>query len=168
MNPEILETLMPEKPYTLFIADLHLSPKTEPLNTLFTRLARSTLARQADAFYILGDLFDFWLGDDLLDEPAYAVMANQLASIAEKGVQCFFQIGNRDFLIDQRFYDQTGFQPIDDPVLIDLYGTPTMLSHGDILCAMDMMYQMFRKMVRMPEKRQAFLSMPMEKRISEY
>lgn len=165
---ETLDTLAPEKPYTLFIADLHLSPKTVQINELFKQLTGSKVAHEAESFYILGDLFDFWLGDDLLDHPEYAIFANQLASIAESGVKCYFQIGNRDFLIDQRFYDETGFQPIDDPVMIDLYGTPTLLTHGDLLCSMDMMYQMFRKMVRMPDKRKAFLSLPMEQRIATY
>jgi len=146
-------------PKTLFIADLHLEPNRPiPLNYFKEFLANRV--QQADALYILGDLFEVWLGDDQ-DEPTYQTIQTALYN-----VKCplFIMHGNRDFLLGADFAEATGSQLIKDPHLIDLYGTPTLLMHGDILCTQDKDYQAFRQQVRHPEWQKQFLAQPLAQR----
>ena len=115
-------------PFTYFIADLHLSAERSDISQcLFQFLEHD--ARQADALYVLGDLFEAWIG-------------------ADAGVSIFFIHGNRDFLIRERFAKQAGFTLLPEQVVIDLYGTPTLITHGDELCTQDVAYQKFRKKAR--------------------
>ena len=157
------------EPYTVFVSDLHLSEKTPALNQLWDHLLASDFLRRADAFYILGDLFDFWLGDELLDIPAYAHIANQIAFLSSHhDVACYFQPGNRDFLVGKRFYCQAKLTPLEDPYSVDLYGIPVLLSHGDIFCTQDSAYQTFRKITRNKLIQWFFLKLPLNWRHRYY
>jgi len=144
---------------TLFIADLHLSPdRPIALNLALEFLAGR--AKQAQALYILGDLFEVWLGDDD-DEPVYKTV---LAALRDLTIPVFVMHGNRDFLLGTEFSAITGCQLIADQQVIDLYGKPTLLMHGDILCTLDTDYQAFRHQVRDPKWQQFFLSQPLATR----
>ena len=120
-------------------------------------------ATQAERLYILGDLFEAWIGDD---DPnlEYARVKNALASLAKKGVACYFMHGNRDFLIADEFAAQTHCELLDDPVEIDLYGRRALLMHGDTLCTDDHEYQEFRKQVRNPAWQRQFLALSLQQR----
>ena len=155
-------------PYSIFLSDLHLSDKTPEFNAIFSALLASDLFKKAEAFYLLGDLFDFWLGDDLLTDPVYGAIGSAIAGLSASGVPCFFQQGNRDFLVGNTFCEATGMTAIDDPAVIDLYGTPTLLSHGDQFCTSDLAYQAFRKQIRDPQKKAFFLSLPLAARLTQY
>lgn len=147
-----------------FISDVHLSVKREDISKRFV----SFLERQlddAEQLYILGDLFDLWLGDDLSPE-YYISQLNALRHVVEKGVSVSIMHGNRDFLAGKEFIAQLGCTFINDPLVIDLYGTTTVLTHGDMLCTDDVDYQAFRKEIRKPEAQSAFLSLSPQERIA--
>lgn len=149
---------------TVFISDLHLSDKRSDACHLFDRFAHSW-GRQAEAIYILGDLFDAWIGDDI--SPAF--MGKELAALREltgRGIPVYVMRGNRDFLMSADFETATGCQLIEDPMVINLYGTRTVLSHGDALCTQDTEYQAFRSQVRDPAWQHAFLATPLQTRIA--
>ncbi|HHB91878.1 MAG TPA: UDP-2,3-diacylglucosamine diphosphatase [Thioploca sp.] len=141
---------------TLFIADLHLSPsRPDSLKLILEFL--SGRAKQAEALYILGDLFEVWVGDDD-DEPIYKSV---LAALQDLTIPIFVMHGNRDFLLGKQFTKNTGCQLIPDYHVIDLYGKPTLLLHGDTLCTLDTDYQAFRQQVRKPNWQKFFLSQPL-------
>ena len=144
---------------TLFVSDLHLSPARPAQLALFLEFL--ACARQsAQALYILGDLFEVWLGDD--DEtPANTAVVSALAAMSSAGVRVWVGFGNRDFLYGPRFVATSGAQLLEDYAVIDLYGTPTLLTHGDLLCTRDVKYQRFRRVVRHPVVRRLFLSIPL-------
>jgi len=147
---------------TLFIADLHLDPRRAvPLACFKEFLANR--ARQAEALYILGDLFEVWLGDDE-DEPAYQEIKTALHDLTCSGVPVFVMRGNRDFLLGAGFADATGCQLINDPLVINLYGTATLLMHGDTLCTKDVDYRAFRIQMRDPQWQKTFLTQPLAHR----
>jgi UDP-2,3-diacylglucosamine hydrolase len=150
-------------PHTLIISDLHLSPRHERITELFLRFLRDT-APQADALYVLGDLFDYWAGDDDLDEPLHRQTADALRALSGGGVPVFLMHGNRDFLMAEKFAAACGATLLDDPALLDFYGTPTLLTHGDALCTDDTGYQAYRQQVRNPVWQQQFLSQPLAQR----
>tara|TARA_R110000744_G_scaffold118205_1_gene220792 strand:- start:6330 stop:7070 length:741 start_codon:yes stop_codon:yes gene_type:complete len=132
--------------FTYFIADLHLSAEREDIShCLFQFLEHD--ARQADALYVLGDLFEAWIGDDN-QTPFNQQVASAFKQVADSGVDVFFIHGNRDFLIRERFAKQAGLTLLPEQVVIDLYGTPTLITHGDELCTKDVAYQKFRKKAR--------------------
>ncbi|WP_153447310.1 UDP-2,3-diacylglucosamine diphosphatase [Vibrio algicola] len=133
---------------TLFIADLHLSPLRPDITDCFLHFMQ-TEAPQAQALYVLGDLFEFWIGDDD-DTPFNHTIKQAFSSLTKQGVKCYFIQGNRDFLLGKRFCQQTGVTLLDDVCLIDLYGIPTVILHGDTLCTMDENYQKFRARVHQP------------------
>ena len=147
---------------TLFVSDLHLDEARPDATAQFERFLGAT-APGADALYILGDLFEYWLGDDGLALPFNAHIARLLASIP---VPTSFIHGNRDFLVAQRFANDTHIKLLDDPTIIDLYGERTLLMHGDTLCTDDHEYQAFRKQVHDPRWQQAVLAQPIEARIA--
>lgn len=149
---------------TLFIADLHLSAERPETLRLFLDFLAGE-ARQAEALYILGDLFEAWLGDDLV-LPEYAPVLDALRTLSESGVDIYVMHGNRDFLLGKAFEQMSGCQLIDDPLCIDLYGTPTLLMHGDLLCSDDLPYQAMRQQLRDPAWIDAFLAKPVEERIA--
>ena len=147
---------------TFFIADLHLAPKRLiPLVTALDFFAGR--ARSADALYILGDLFEVWLGDDE-DEPAYQPVLTALHELNVSGVPVYVMHGNRDFLLGDGFAKATGCKLIPEQHVIDLYGVPTLLMHGDTLCTLDVDYQKFRQQVRNPQWQQQFLAQPLAQR----
>ncbi|MGY0564259.1 MAG: UDP-2,3-diacylglucosamine diphosphatase [Paraglaciecola chathamensis] len=133
-------------PFTYFIADLHLSAQRSDISQCLFQFLDSD-ALQADALYVLGDLFEAWIGDD--DQtPFNQQVASAFKRVADAGVSIFFIHGNRDFLIRERFAKQAGFTLLPEQVVIDLYGTPTLITHGDELCTQDVAYQKFRKKAR--------------------
>ncbi len=150
--------------YTLFISDLHLEDQRTGATQWLVGLLRGA-ARQADALYILGDLYEFWIGDDVQSETAKTV-ATEISNLSNAGTPCYFMHGNRDFLIGKQYAGLAGFQLLPETVVVDLYGTPTLLLHGDTLCTDDLEYQAFRKQVRDPQFQGMFLAMPVEKRLS--
>lgn len=147
---------------TLFISDLHLDACRPKVTALFLAFL-SGEARRAEALYILGDLFEAWLGDDDPD-PHHARVAEGLAALADSGVPVHFLVGNRDFLLGRDYAERAGMRLMREPVLLNLYGTPTALLHGDVLCTDDTEYQAFRRMVRQPEWQRGFLAKPLEER----
>lgn len=130
---------------TLFISDLHLDPRWPIISQRFLRLLADR-ARKADALYILGDLFEAWIGDDE-DDPHYTEIRQAMKSCAEH-TPIFVQQGNRDFLLGKGFEADTGSQLIDDETIIDLYDEPVLLMHGDQLCTDDHKYQQTRTLLR--------------------
>jgi len=149
---------------TLFISDLHLDASRPAIVAQFERFA-SEIAPGSDALYILGDLFEYWVGDDGLDLPFPARIAAALRPLAAR-VPVRFMHGNRDFLVAERFARATGIELIEDPTRIDLYGTPTLLMHGDTLCTGDSAYQRFRAQVRDPAWQRAALARPIAERLA--
>lgn len=149
--------------HTLFISDLHLHPERPRTTRIFLRFLQET-APHAEALYILGDLFEYWLGDDDLIEPGHTEITQALARLACDGVKIFLLHGNRDFLIGEAFAQAAGAQLLDEPSLIDLYGTPTLLTHGDTLCSDDLDYLAFRSKVRSATWQHGFLAQPLVQR----
>lgn len=150
-----------DKGLVLFISDLHLDPARPAIVELFMGfLARR--APEAEALYILGDLFEAWIGDDAVDagHPVIAAMR----ALSDRGVPLYVMRGNRDFLLGEDFAAMTGATLLPDPTLIELHGEPTLLMHGDSLCIDDVEYQQFRAMVRDPDWQQAFLAKSVEER----
>ncbi len=150
---------MPTDDFTLFVSDLHLAPAQPVLTRRFVRFCHE-IAPSASALYVLGDLFDFWIGDDTLDDPLHREVCGALRSVAGAGVAVRFMVGNRDFLAGDAFAAASGAVPIADPTMIDLHGTPTLLMHGDSLCTDDHAYMAFRAQVRNPKVQAQFLAMP--------
>ena len=130
---------------TLFVSDLHLSAERPGKLELFKKLLRGP-ALNADALYILGDLFETWAGDDDRTPP-HPEIISELSEFTLAGGCLYLMRGNRDYLTGQQFAQETGGQLIEDPALIDLYGTKTLLMHGDTLCTGDIKYQIFRRVV---------------------
>ena len=121
---------------TYFISDLHLDPARPHLFTLFDQFIEK-IKPDAEALYILGDLFEFWIGDDIIDLPIgkpYLSVIEKLKSLSDLDVKIYFIQGNRDFLIGKVFMDRIGGTLLPDEVVIDLYGTPALIMHGDTLC----------------------------------
>jgi UDP-2,3-diacylglucosamine hydrolase len=142
---------------TLFISDLHLTAGRPAITNLFYDfLARE--ARAAEALYILGDFFEYWIGDEAVEQPEYRPIVRALGSVANAGTPIFFMRGNRDFLIGTGFERASGCRLIADPTRIDLYGLPTLLMHGDVLCTDDVNYMAFRKMARDERWQREFLA----------
>ena len=150
-------------PHTLLISDLHLCPTRPRITELFERFL-SGPAQDAEALYILGDLFEYWAGDDDLGDPFNAQIARALRETARRGVRIHVMHGNRDFLMGELFMSESGGDFLPDPSLINLHGKPTLLMHGDTLCTDDRDYQNFRAMVREPQWQASFLAKPLEAR----
>ncbi len=147
----------------LFVSDLHLSPARPAIPRVFLDFLAAE-AGKADALYILGDLFDYWVGDDDLSDPFNASIAGALKALAGRGTEVFFLAGNRDFLIGADFARETGVTLLVEPHLATIAGVPTLLVHGDLLCTDDTDYQEFRREVRGPAWRDAFLARPLAER----
>jgi len=151
--------------HTLFISDLHLSTERPAINALFLDFLR-TRAVRAEALYMLGDLFEYWIGDDVATSPEYQPLLPGLHTLTKAGVPVYVMHGNRDFLIAQGFEQQTGCQLLPDPTVISLYGENTLLMHGDTLCTDDVAYLKFRLMVRNPDWVKMFLSKTLPERVA--
>ena len=149
---------------TLFISDLHLSGERESITKLFIDFLEKR-ASKADALYILGDLFEVWPGDDMI-QPDYEESITKMKQLADNGLPLYIMQGNRDFLMAEKFSEVSGATLIEDPTVIDLYGTPTLLMHGDTLCTDDVDYQKFRAMVRDPHWQNEFLAKSTEERLA--
>ncbi|WP_258328668.1 UDP-2,3-diacylglucosamine diphosphatase [Citrobacter farmeri] len=144
---------------TLFIADLHLCTEEPAITAGFLRFLAGE-ARQADALYILGDLFEAWIGDDD-PNPLHREMAAAIKALVDSGVPCFFIHGNRDFLIGKRFARESGMTLLPQEKVLDLYGRRVLIMHGDTLCTDDAGYQAFRAKVHQPWLQTLFLALPL-------
>lgn len=149
---------------TLFISDLHLED-SRPETLAWLRALLHGPVREADALYILGDLFEFWIGDDAVSDSAQAV-AQEISALAAGGVPCWFLHGNRDFLLGPDFAARAGLQLLPESCVVDLYGTPTLLLHGDTLCTDDTKYQAIRRQLRDPAWQAAVLKRPVAERLA--
>jgi UDP-2,3-diacylglucosamine hydrolase len=152
---------------TLFISDLHLEADRPEIGEQFLAFLDAEAA-DADALYILGDLFEYWIGDDDPDS-YYAAMKKALRGVTDRGVPVYFMHGNRDFMIGEGFAAETGVQLLNDPAPVNLYGRPVLLSHGDALCTDDVKYQEVRKLTRDPAWQAGMLgkSVPERRAIAE-
>lgn len=150
-------------PHSLFISDLHLSADQPHSMAAFQRFL-AEVAPQAEALYILGDLFEYWAGDDDLEEAFNSRVIAALHSLAQHGTRVYLLHGNRDLLIGEALAHACHATLLNDPVLIDLYGTPTLLSHGDTLCTDDAEYQRYRAQVHDADFQQQFLAKPLAER----
>ena len=147
---------------TLLVSDLHLDASRPGITRLFLDFLAGE-ARQAEALYVLGDLFEAWVGDDDPGEPGASVCA-ALKALADSGVPVFLMRGNRDFLFGPGIAARCGATLLPDPCVVDLHGHPTLLMHGDLLCSDDVGYQAFRRQVRDPAWQATFLAQPLEAR----
>ncbi|RYZ95358.1 MAG: UDP-2,3-diacylglucosamine diphosphatase [Moraxellaceae bacterium] len=147
---------------TLFISDLHLHESRPPITRAFFHFLH-TQAKYAEALYILGDFFDAWVGDDD-DAPLNVAVAAELKRLQQAGTKVFFMHGNRDFLLGEKFANSAGLILIPENTVIDLYGTPTLLLHGDSLCTNDNDYMAFRQQVRSAQWQQQILAQPLAAR----
>jgi UDP-2,3-diacylglucosamine hydrolase len=141
----------------LLISDLHLSEERPAANERFFSFLEKE-ARGAGALYILGDFFEYWIGDDDLAHPFNAVIAGALREVTRNGVALYFMHGNRDFLAARGFCAATGARLLEDPTVVDLEGEKTLLMHGDTLCTDDHDYQAWRRTARSAEFQRGFLA----------
>ena len=144
---------------TLFIADLHLQTEEPAITDGCLRFLQGE-ARQADAMYILGDLFEAWIGDDD-PNPLHQQIASAIKAVVDAGVPCYFIHGNRDFLVGQRFARQSGMLLLAEEERLDLYGREVLIMHGDTLCTDDPGYLAFRAKVHTPWIQRLFLALPL-------
>jgi UDP-2,3-diacylglucosamine hydrolase len=154
-----------------FISDLHLSEAIPKTVAAFEHFIEVT-ANDADSLFILGDLFEFWVGDDVLDasvDNARARFARRMAALlhtlGERGIALYVMHGNRDFLLGQRFMKAAGALPLPDPFVITAFGKRTVLAHGDALCTADPAYQRFRRFARNAFAQRVFLSLSLKTRL---
>lgn len=149
--------------HSLFVSDLHLWHTRPAITAVFIEFLQNT-ASKAEALYILGDLFEYWAGDDDRKDSHLQTVIAALAACAAAGTRLYFMHGNRDFLIAEGFAEAAGLTLLPDPTLLELYGRRTLLSHGDALCTDDTAYQAFRRQVREAAWQQQFLAQPLAAR----
>jgi UDP-2,3-diacylglucosamine hydrolase len=147
---------------TLFISDLHLEESRPDITGAFLRFLE-TRAMGVERLYILGDFFEAWIGDDERT-PLQEQVAAALRDVRDSGTEIFLMHGNRDFLIGQDYCERAGATLLGDPTVIDLYGTPALLMHGDSLCTADVEYQKFRASMRNPQMQKMLLARPLADR----
>jgi UDP-2,3-diacylglucosamine hydrolase len=146
----------------LFISDLHIDASRPQIAEQFLAFLR-TEAADAAALYILGDLFESWIGDDAPDSAQFAAIAG-LRTLTSGGVPCFVMHGNRDFLMSRQFCEMSGAQLLPDPLIVTLYGEPVLVMHGDALCTDDHAYQRLRATVRDADWQRQFLALSIDAR----
>lgn len=146
----------------IFISDLHLDISRPRATAAFLRFLQ-TDARLTERLYILGDLFEVWLGDDSSDPYSDRVL-DELSFYTKLGHECLFMRGNRDFMVGQRFSRYTGIRLLDDPTVEMIYGERVLVMHGDLLCTDDQGYQRFRRIVRNPIVQRGWLALPLATR----
>jgi UDP-2,3-diacylglucosamine hydrolase len=152
----------------LLISDLHLSAALPETAAVFERFIGSTAAT-AQALYILGDLFEYWVGDDELEQsatPFVAHICRLLHSLSERGIALYVMPGNRDFLLGPRFARAAGASMLPDPFILHAFGQRIVLAHGDALCTLDRTYQRFRRIARQPAVQRLFLQLPLRWRLT--
>jgi UDP-2,3-diacylglucosamine hydrolase len=149
---------------TLFISDLHLDGDLPEIGNQLLKFLK-TEAVDADALYILGDLFETWVGDDD-PNPHFATIKIALRKLVSKRVPVYFMHGNRDFAIGEQFAQETGVQILPDPHVVELYGEIVLLSHGDAYCTDDVQYQTIRKKTRDPAWLEMMLKKPLRERLA--
>ena len=147
---------------TLFISDLHLCAQRPDMTAALVRFLERD-APKADALYVLGDLFEFWIGDDD-PNPLHHQVAEAFLALSRQNVPIYFIHGNRDFLLGKAFAKRAGMTLLGDPCVIDLYGERVLLSHGDLLCTLDEGYQKFRRITQQKWLRWLFLRLPLTRR----
>ncbi|OWY31098.1 UDP-2,3-diacylglucosamine diphosphatase [Herbaspirillum robiniae] len=147
----------------LFVSDLHLQASLPRTAAAFLAFLQ-THARQTQRLYLLGDIFEYWAGDDDLATPFNQQIADAIKAVREHGVEIFWIAGNRDFLVSQGFADAAGLTLLDDPHVVTLAGRTLALAHGDAQCTDDQAYMAFRAQVRQPAYQQQFLAMPLAQR----
>lgn len=153
-----------EQPYCLVVADIHLQPENKhPINDAFIRFLQNE-AKHAEALYILGDLFEMWVGDDI-GLQQYADVIALFKELTDAGLKIYLQYGNRDFLMRQKFSEATGIQILEDTTLVELYNTPYLLLHGDQLCTDDIGYQRMRRVFRSKFVQWLFLNLSRKRRL---
>lgn len=145
--------------HVLLLSDLHLSEALPRTVEAFEHFIHVT-ANGADSVFILGDLFEYWIGDDMLASPFARHIAGQMHTLSERGIALHVMHGNRDFLLGRRFMAAAGAMLLPDPFVITVFGKRIALTHGDALCTADMAYQRFRRVVRAPFVQRLFLSLP--------
>jgi UDP-2,3-diacylglucosamine hydrolase len=150
-------------PFTAFVSDVHLAEERPRIVEQFFAFLSSD-ARTADALYVLGDLFEYWAGDDDLDDPLNRSVADAFSQLRGAGTVVHFLHGNRDFLVGSAFAARAKVALVEDGSVVDLYGTPTLLMHGDTLCTDDLEYQKFRAYARDPGNQARFLAQPLTAR----
>ncbi|GAA3526798.1 UDP-2,3-diacylglucosamine diphosphatase [Zobellella aerophila] len=148
---------------TLFIADLHLSTGRPDITAAFLRFMAEEAPR-ADALYILGDLFEFWIGDDE-PNPLHACVAEACRACVGQGTPVYFVHGNRDFLLGRDFAGRAGLTLLPEHTVVELYGKPVLIMHGDTLCTDDRDYQRFRRITHWPWLQWLFRRLPLSWRI---
>lgn len=148
----------------LFISDLHLSP-TKPQVTLLFQHFLKHVAPRCDQLFILGDFFEYWLGEDVMTAFQQDIL-NQLKTLAEQGVALYFIHGNRDFLFSRSTLEQYYITLLKDPTLLLLFGKKVLLCHGDHLCTLDRPYQRYKKVARNPIIKWLFLHLRKSTRLS--
>ncbi len=151
---------------TAFISDLHLTPN-RPESTQWFRQFMHTSQNKVNEIYILGDLFDFWIGDDAADFLGHSEAEEILRTTKQSGIATYFIHGNRDFLVGSEFEQRTGCQILADPTVITLGGERVLLTHGDTLCTDDVEHQEFRALTTTDKWKIAFLNKPIEQRMNE-
>jgi UDP-2,3-diacylglucosamine hydrolase len=149
---------------TLFISDLHLSEERPALAQLFFDFLDGTVIGKTADLYILGDLFEYWIGDEDIEQPFNTAVASALRRVSDAGTRVWLMHGNRDFLLGERFCQAAGATLLQEPLVRDIEGTPTLILHGDTLCTDDVAYQQFRRMVRDPNWQKIFLELPVAAR----
>jgi UDP-2,3-diacylglucosamine hydrolase len=149
--------------HSLFISDLHLCVQTPHTTQRFHHFIQR-IAPQAEALYILGDLFEYWAGDDDLDSPFHLEITSALRTLSLHGTAIYIMHGNRDFLMNTHLAEACNAKLLADPIMLDLYDTPTLLTHGDALCTDDTAYQTFRQQVRNTAWQKKFLELPLSHR----
>jgi len=150
----------------LFISDLHLHQTRPEVTELFQTFMNDLLSvsNTETELYILGDLFEYWIGDDYKDS-LHIELTDQLKNLVQSGIKTYFMHGNRDFLIGKDFLSKTGIKLLKEPTIFSYKDSRVMLSHGDKFCIDDLEYQAFRKVVRSQEWQTNFLHFPIEKRL---
>jgi UDP-2,3-diacylglucosamine hydrolase len=147
----------------LFVSDLHLQPARPVLTEAFLHFL-DEYALGAKQLYLLGDIFEYWLGDDAMSEPFNQQILSALRRVSDAGVQLFWIAGNRDFLVGEQFAAAAGLTLLPETWVIDAYGQRIVLLHGDAQCTNDVKYMAFRAQARNPAWQQQLLSLPLEQR----
>lgn len=161
-NPPVEPKAQPQTA-ALFVSDIHLCPQMPKTAAAFFRFLHEQ-ARHTQALYLLGDIFEYWAGDDDIDAPFNRSVVDALRALADAGVALYWMAGNRDFLAGEGFARATGATLLPDPHVADVSGQRVLLLHGDAQCTDDHDYMTFRAQVRNPDWQRAFLAKPLAER----